>query len=495
MKRAKNFLIKTSLALAATTVMSGAVFAQSSVWFQEREFQRRPLEPNLANKMRGDFTAAFVGDMLIQEPFGKTLHPDLVKVLRDADVTIGNMETIVYDHLNSKEPRGGGGNWTIKETAKDLADLGFDLVSHANNHGLDMGIQGTFDSMQHLSDAGIKAAGFGKNQADAGRAAYHHTPKGRVGLVGVYVISEVSGSPRMCATDKFNNIGGTPGLNCLELVTWNVVNDEQFKAIKDIEAGIIARREEVLPHAINMPKLQPDRAHIFLNGRFKPGPKTGEYQYEAKKDDMQRLMTQVRQAKEYGDFVALVPHIHQNSTAFKSWGWDWDVLDIEREIAHGAIDNGADVYSADGIHNFKGIEIYKGKHGNTGIIFYGLNKFSFHQILPETEAGSFTREGEDPFNSAKTAIEVNEWDNERRNQARTLVGAIGEVKYRNGQPYEIRLHPMDLGMDLNRPWSRQGTPEKPTPENARKILEQIQRESAKLGTKVTIENGIGIVRL
>lgn len=456
---------------------------------------RRPAAPNLVNKMRGEFTAAFVGDMLIQEPFGKTLHPDLVKVLRDADVTVGNLETVVYDRLESKEPRGGGGNWTIRETAADLADLGFDLVSHGNNHALDLGVQGTFDSIRLLRDAGIKAAGFGKNLADAGRAAYHHTSKGRVGLVGVYVISEASGNPRMCATDSFNNIGGRPGINCLQLTTWNIVTEEQFEAIKNIEEGIIARREEAGQHAINMPNVRPDRAHIFLNGRYKSGPKVGEYQYEADKDDMTRLMTQVRQAKQYGDFVVLVPHIHQNSYAFQSWGWDWNVLDIEREIAHGAINNGADVYSADGIHNFKGIEIFQGEHGNTGIIFYGLNKFAFHQILPETGPDSYEREGENPFSTSKTAIEVNEWDNERRNQARTLVGAIGEVKYRDGQPYEVRIHPLDLGIDLDRPWSRQGTPEKPSPENARGILEVVQRESAKLGTTVTIENGIGIIRL
>lgn len=495
MRRVGKILTGSSMILISSMLIGGAVVAQPSVWFQETEFQRRPLAPNLANKMRGEFTAAFVGDMLIQEPFGKTLHPDLVKVLRDADVTIGNMETIVYDPLESKEPRGGGGNWTIKETAADLAELGFDLVSHANNHGLDLGIQGTFDSVKHLRDQGIKAAGFGKNLADAGRAVYHNTSKGRAGLVGVYVISEVNGNPRMCATDKFNNIGGNPGLNCLQLTTWNIVNEDQFKAIKDIEAGIIARRAEAGDHAINMPKVQPDRAHIFLNGRYKPGPKVGEYEYQANKDDMNRLMTQVRQTKEYGDYAVVMAHIHQNSSAFQSWGWDWNILDIEREVARGAIDNGADVYSADGIHNFKGIEIYKGKHGNTGIIFYGLNKFAFHQILPETGPDSYEREGENPFNATKTAVEVNEWDNERRNRARTLMGAIGEVKYRDGQPYEIRLHPMDLGIAENRPWSRQGTPEKPTPAIAKQILEVIQRESAKLGTKVTIENGVGVVRL
>jgi poly-gamma-glutamate synthesis protein (capsule biosynthesis protein) len=55
------------------------------------------------------------------------------------------------------------------------------------------------------------------------------------------------------------------------------------------------------------------------------------------------------------------------------WGLHKDVLDYMKEIAHCAIDAGADVVVGHGPHYSLGVEVYKGKP-----IFYGLGAFSFH---------------------------------------------------------------------------------------------------------------------
>ena len=55
------------------------------------------------------------------------------------------------------------------------------------------------------------------------------------------------------------------------------------------------------------------------------------------------------------------------------WGLHKDVLDYMKEIAHFAIDAGADVVVGHGPHYSLGVEVYKGKP-----IFYGLGSFSFH---------------------------------------------------------------------------------------------------------------------
>ena len=55
------------------------------------------------------------------------------------------------------------------------------------------------------------------------------------------------------------------------------------------------------------------------------------------------------------------------------WGLHKDVLEYMKEIAHGAIDAGADVVVGHGPHYSLGVEVYKGKP-----IFYGLGSFSFH---------------------------------------------------------------------------------------------------------------------
>ena len=54
------------------------------------------------------------------------------------------------------------------------------------------------------------------------------------------------------------------------------------------------------------------------------------------------------------------------------WGLDHEILDYQVEIAHTAIDAGADLVMGHGPHMPLGIEIYKDKP-----IFYGVGSFSF----------------------------------------------------------------------------------------------------------------------
>jgi poly-gamma-glutamate capsule biosynthesis protein CapA/YwtB (metallophosphatase superfamily) len=55
------------------------------------------------------------------------------------------------------------------------------------------------------------------------------------------------------------------------------------------------------------------------------------------------------------------------------WGLGREVLAYMTEIAHAAIDVGADVVIGHGPHHFLPVEVYRGKP-----IFYGLGSFSFH---------------------------------------------------------------------------------------------------------------------
>src|SRR5690349_9370758 len=88
---------------------------------------QRDLTKELANKMKGTYVVAAVGDVLMQEPMGKMIDPAIQKILRDADTTVGNKEHYVIDSRDWQY--GHGNNWAPKELAKDLADLGFDLLA------------------------------------------------------------------------------------------------------------------------------------------------------------------------------------------------------------------------------------------------------------------------------------------------------------------------------------------------------------------------------
>jgi poly-gamma-glutamate capsule biosynthesis protein CapA/YwtB (metallophosphatase superfamily) len=72
------------------------------------------------------------------------------------------------------------------------------------------------------------------------------------------------------------------------------------------------------------------------------------------------------------DVAALRPHV-DFLVASCHWGLDRTVLQYMREIAHQAIEAGADIVVGHGPHYALPVEMYKGRP-----IFYGLGSFSFH---------------------------------------------------------------------------------------------------------------------
>lgn len=72
------------------------------------------------------------------------------------------------------------------------------------------------------------------------------------------------------------------------------------------------------------------------------------------------------------DIAALRPRVDV-LVASCHWGLGKEVLQYMTEIAHAAIDAGADIVVGHGPHHSLAVEVYKGKP-----IFYGLGNFSFH---------------------------------------------------------------------------------------------------------------------
>lgn len=117
--------------------------------------------------------AAFTGDVAItlgvgnivashrdaQFPFG-----DVSERLRGYDLLVGNLECVVSTkgEPTIREPLVAPG-----ETPKLLLDAGFDLVSIANNHTLDMSAAGYFEMLEKLNAAGLLF--FGSTAADHAR--------------------------------------------------------------------------------------------------------------------------------------------------------------------------------------------------------------------------------------------------------------------------------------------------------------------------------------
>ncbi len=464
---------------AAVMVASGygaAAWAQSARGSlpDPRTFKFRDLTHELSNKMTGTYVVATVGDVLMMEPASKLIDPKLQQVLRDADTTIGNMEATIIDRRNWTA--GFSANFSPKETAADVAALGFDLMTGANNHAFDMGEEGSRSSARWLDQAGIPLAGVGPTLSTARMPVFQLTAKGRVGLVGAYTSPGAA-----AASDKVGNMGMERwGVNPVRLSTWNVVTRPQLEALRGIRDEIVARRTELKDSApISVPRNDPDRVQIF-NESYMVGPKVGEYRYEINKEDLEANLVAIRNTKENADFAVFTMHAHQNRYAFQQVYVDHYPPQFVTDIAHMLIDNGADLYLGHGEHSLQGIEIYKGRP-----IFYNLGAFVLQEITVDA-AGTPAR---------MTSIEADELPTDRLQTPDVLVALIATSRYQDGRLVEIRLYPVELGVGKNRPWSRMGIPQTASPELAQEILTRVQEYSAPFQTRIVIEKGIGVIRV
>jgi poly-gamma-glutamate capsule biosynthesis protein CapA/YwtB (metallophosphatase superfamily) len=138
------------------------------------------------------------------------------------DLRIINLETAVTtsdDHW-----RGKGIHYRMHpENAACLKEASIDVVSLANNHVLDWGQRGLFETLETLRKVNIRPAGAGRNRAEAEKPAVVEVPgKGRV-VVFSYGL-ETSGILGNWAASK-----GKPGVNLLRNLSGETVRQIEKK--------------------------------------------------------------------------------------------------------------------------------------------------------------------------------------------------------------------------------------------------------------------------
>lgn len=94
---------------------------------------------------------------------GRFLMRDVAHILRDADVTFGNLEGTLLDEGGTpkrcRDPKVCYAFRSPVRYVNNLVDAGFDMVSLANNHAGDMGDEGRDTTMNVLVRSGILHAG------------------------------------------------------------------------------------------------------------------------------------------------------------------------------------------------------------------------------------------------------------------------------------------------------------------------------------------------
>lgn len=96
---------------------------------------------------------------------------EVLEVLQDADIRVGTLETAIGNEPNFNEEkmkRKGDVIYAKDEDLTKLKQLAFNIVSLANNHYFDLGLEGARHTIQLLDELGIKHIGAGNNIKEAG---------------------------------------------------------------------------------------------------------------------------------------------------------------------------------------------------------------------------------------------------------------------------------------------------------------------------------------
>ncbi|MBD5230560.1 MAG: CapA family protein [Bacteroidales bacterium] len=129
------------------------------------------MSTNISILCMGD---AMPGGVLHYETSCEFCDPDLLTILRQADIRVATLETAVGDEPHFDKEKMARDKDVIYCPTKNLyrlKELGIDVVSLANNHAWDLGENGIIQTFKELDKLGIKYCGAGLNLADASKPA------------------------------------------------------------------------------------------------------------------------------------------------------------------------------------------------------------------------------------------------------------------------------------------------------------------------------------
>lgn len=431
----------------------------------------------------GTFTLVSVGDLIIRTPSSQLGDADVQAALRlvaEGDIAVGNMEGSLADYSSFEGPlRGFVG---VAEVAADLKAMGFDMVNRANNHLFDSEDEGMFSTNRLLTEAGIAHAGSGQNLDEAAAPAFLETSRGRIALVGMHTPNGVA-SGRLAASSQDGLLNGKPGLNMLRYSEQIVLEREHIETLRQIRNDLLETRDlydNPLPGPSDAPS---DVVDFFSSssGRedptyraARPGEVAGTIDFEMNGSDLGRILRSIHNAKQYADFVIATIHAHQSQSVVERFHMSTQPPAFYVDLAHQAIDAGADAWVGSGVHTLRGVEIYDGKP-----IFYGMGEF-FRQMNWNLEEQIGDGVAPSPVRAPGS-------------RSQSLESMLAVSRYVDGELIDVTIHPIELGYDG--PNSRVGLPRVARGALGRDILERIKRLSAVLGTNVEIEGEVGIVRV
>jgi poly-gamma-glutamate synthesis protein (capsule biosynthesis protein) len=417
-------------------------------------------------------TFALTGDSIITQKVSVFSEPDylrLIETIRAADVAYTNLEMLFHDYEPYPSAESGGTYMRADPSLlKDILWAGFDMVSLANNHAVDYGIEGLRISRDWVKKSGLTFAGVGDNLPLARAPGYLDSAAGRVALIScasTYPSFGLAGPDRP-------DVHGRPGLNPLRFRSVYKLDAEGMAALSTVQSKLAGGRGR--GGAANSITFQGNRFELA----DKPGTET-----IPNDQDLAEITSSVRSAKRQADWVVVTVHSHESAG-----GRDFPAQFFVT-FAHAVVDAGADMVIGTGPHILKGIEIYKGRP-----VFYSLGDFIFQNetvlYLPgenylQQRLGVDATPAE--FNDSRSANDTRSFPAD----AQIWLSVVALPAFRGGKLEKIELLPITLGQ--KKPRTQRGRPLPATGEEAQQIIKRVTDLSAPYGTKVLFQNGRGLI--
>jgi poly-gamma-glutamate synthesis protein (capsule biosynthesis protein) len=391
-------------------------------------------------------------------------------LFRGADLGFANQEGSIFDLRTFQgwpaAENGGGYPQQYPEAAAAIRAMGIELVSKANNHATDWGVEGLIATLDSLAAAGVAQAGAGASLEAARAPVYVETSKGVAALVDTASTFPPMAVAGPAVTRRGVTSRPRPGISVLH------VRETRTLAADDLAR--LAAMAGVAPDADGVVRIGDT---VFRAG-------VPAQTWEMSPADEAAILDQIRQARAKARFVVFSIHAHETAghddvppaSAFEPMALhradeapspdDPRPAAFEPALFHAAIDAGADVVARTGPHVTGGIEIYHGRP-----IFYGLGSlfFDFGGRRAYTSPGGETQTFPDAW--FETVIPVS--------------------TFKDGRIAEIRLYPMLI--DSSSP-TTSGVPHPADPAAARRILQRLATLCAAFGTRVAIDGEVGVIR-
>lgn len=431
------------------------------------------------NKFSRKFTVTATGDSLIFQRLSVHKEKTFLQVreiIKNSDVAFNNFETIIPKDKGYPRHKTDPTAWMLSPqyVVEELKWMGINIFSLANNHSMDYSEGGLLETIKVFDEAGLTHAGTGRNLSDARSPAYLNTEKARVALVACNTRDE--DGP---ASDPWGPLQGRPGLNPQRSRRIVYLSEAEFNKLAEVS------------EALDLAGPRDDTLN-FLGVKVKLGDRA-KLHTEPYKPDFDGNIMSIKEARKNSDFVFVSIHNHDKRNPGVTYFDDQleYIAEHVETFSRAAIDAGADAVLGHGTHTLNGIEIYNGCP-----IFYGLGNFisQSYQSNPkpygyyEARGLHEQRYPQVPPRGSSSPLSEEE---QRRNRLRSTTSVVAKLFYDEGKVIEVELYPIMLRRDF----IQGGRPFLATGEEAKEILERLSRLSSDYGTKISIADEVGRIKI